>query len=105
MPAPEGVNILPGMTANVTGRPPEGAVEGVAMAIPAVAVFSDETGKSLVWVLNEEAMTVHARKVSTGELIGADSMQVLDGLEPGERVAVAGVQMLREGMKVRPLEE
>jgi RND family efflux transporter MFP subunit len=108
MPAPEGVNILPGMTANVTGRPPkdvEGAGEGGVMAVPAVAVFSDETGKSLVWVLNEEAMTVHARNVATGELIGADSIQVLDGLEPGERIAVAGVKMLREGMKVRPLEE
>ena len=108
MPAPEGVNILPGMTANVTGRPPkdvEGAVEGGAMRIPAVAVFSDETGKSLVWVLNEEAMTVHARNISTGELIGADSMQILNGLEPGERIAVAGVKMLREGMKVRPLDE
>jgi hypothetical protein len=43
--------------------------------------------------------------VATGELIGADSIQILDGLEPGERIAVAGVKMLREGMKVRPLEE
>jgi len=42
---------------------------------------------------------------TTGDLAGTDSMQVLDGLQIGESIAVTGVSQLREGMKVRDLSE
>lgn len=105
MAQPEGVNILPGMTATVSGaaQPSDEAQTTSQITIPAVAVFSDEAGNAHVWVVNKESMTVHSRKVTTGDLAGTDSMQVLDGLQIGESIAITGVSQLREGMKVRDL--
>jgi multidrug efflux pump subunit AcrA (membrane-fusion protein) len=42
------------------------------------------------------------RAVKLGELTGGD-VEIVDGLQPGDRIAVAGVTFLREGMKVRDL--
>ena len=32
-------------------------------------------------------------------------VEIVDGLQPGDRIAVAGVTFLREGMKVRDLDD
>ncbi len=40
-----------------------------------------------------------------GICTGADSIVVLEGLAPGEDVAVSAVSQLRDGMTVRPVEE
>ena len=37
-----------------------------------------------------------------GEATGGQ-IEIADGLQPGDRIAVAGVTFLREGMKVRDL--
>jgi multidrug efflux pump subunit AcrA (membrane-fusion protein) len=73
--------------------------------IPAVAVFSQQDGSPHVWVVKPEDMTVHLRKVKTGNLAGADSIEIVEGLQAGETVAVSAVSQLREGMKVRKLEQ
>ena len=104
MPAPEGVNILPGMTANVHGSE-RVEIDGDRFVIPAIAVFADETGVSHVWVIDQENKTVHQRKVKTGDLTGTDSIEIIDGLESGETIALSGVSQLREGMKIRPVEK
>jgi len=106
MKAPSDVNILPGMTATVRARggggtKKDGADAGVV--IPAVAVFADEAGTSQVWVVDRGSMTVSRREVKTGELTGTDRIRILDGLSPGETIAVTGVTQLRDGMKVRDL--
>jgi RND family efflux transporter MFP subunit len=103
MPQPEGVNVLPGMTATVTRYP--SAESAATLVVPAVAVFADVSGSSHVWTVDTQAMTVSSRAVTTGELAGSDSILITAGLEPGERVAVTGVSQLREGMKVRELSE
>jgi len=105
MPAPEGINILPGMTANVVAHAPMGESKGEHFDIPAIAVFADETGTSHVWVVDQDSMMVHKRKVATGNLTGTDSIQVLSGLKSAERIAITGVAQLREGMEVRDLSE
>ncbi|MBW1744215.1 MAG: efflux RND transporter periplasmic adaptor subunit [Deltaproteobacteria bacterium] len=106
MVQPEGVNILPGMTATVSGKADPGDEEQTGqITIPAVAVFSDEAGNAQVWVVEKENMTVSSRKITTGDLAGSDSMQVLDGLQIGESIAITGISQLREGMKVRNLSE
>jgi hypothetical protein len=38
-------------------------------------------------------------------LSGTDSIVVLEGLVPGEDVAVSAVSQIRDGMTVRPIEE
>ena len=45
---------------------------------------------------------VVARPVETGD-IASGQIEITDGLEPGERIAVAGVSFLRDGMKVHDL--
>ncbi len=105
MKAPEGVRILPGMTANVTLYTLLGKGTGEQFVIPAVAVFADDAGNSNVWVVDEKTMTVHKQKVTTGELTGTDSIRILSGLRSGQKIAVTGVDQLREGMKVRDMAE
>jgi len=55
----------------------------------------------VAWVIGPE-QTVTARKVKLGEASGG-RIEILEGLQPGDRIAVAGVTFLREGMKVRDL--
>jgi RND family efflux transporter MFP subunit len=105
MSAPEGVTILPGMTANVLAYMPATGGSSDDYIIPAIAVFADESGNSNVWVVDRDTMAVHKRKVSTGNLTGTESIRILEGLESGEKIAITGVAQLREGMEVRDLSE
>ena len=103
LPQPEGINILPGMTATVTRYAPPG--EQVDIMVPAVAIFADPAGSSHVWVVDRDTGTVERRSVRTGELAGTDSIMVLEGLASGEDVVVSAVTRLSDGMTVRPVEE
>jgi multidrug efflux pump subunit AcrA (membrane-fusion protein) len=40
--------------------------------------------------------------VKLGAVTGG-SIEILEGLQPGDRIAVAGVSFLRDGMKVRDM--
>lgn len=97
---PEDANILPGMTASVTIT--RSAETDTTISIPATAVFADETGASHVWVFNPDDQTVKLRPVTTGNLTGSENIQIDAGLETGDIIAIAGVSLLREEMKVRP---
>ena len=68
-------------------------------------VFSDEAGNPHVWIVETNGMTVTQRRVTTGELAGSDGIQILDGLSPGETIAVTGVNRLREGEQIRRLSD
>jgi multidrug efflux pump subunit AcrA (membrane-fusion protein) len=57
-----------------------------------------------VWVIDPDSMTVTAREIEVGIMTG-NSIQVLSGLNGGERVVTAGAPFLVEGMKVRLLPE
>lgn len=105
MKSPKGINIFPGMTANVLAKAEMGECDSRTYVIPAICVFADEAGNPNVWVVDSDKMTVHMRKVATGNLTGEDSIQILKGLAYGEKIATSGVSMLREGMKVRDFDE
>ena len=80
---------------------PEGKAAGIVL--PGAAVASDQTGARFVWVLTPEAddvATVHRREVTVGKLTPL-GVEVTSGVEPGELVAVAGVNVLRDGVKAR----
>jgi multidrug efflux pump subunit AcrA (membrane-fusion protein) len=55
----------------------------------------------VVWVIRENGK-VERRAVKLGEASGG-LIEILDGLAPGDRIAIAGATMLREGMPVRDL--
>lgn len=105
MDPPDDINILPGMTATVRGSFSLKNSASATLVIPAYAVFAGDTGDSQVWVVDMATMTVHLRAVQTGELLGEDSIKILDGLEPEEVVVLTGVTQLREDMKVRDLSQ
>jgi len=70
-------------------------------AVKAVEFYKKAFAGEVAWVIGPDG-NVERRPVKTGSVTG-DSMAVLEGLQPGDRIAVAGVQFLHEGMKVRDL--
>lgn len=103
MLTPENYNVLPGMTATVIAElfPYETQSESM-IALPVSAVISDNNKQATVWVVDEKTMTVNPKKVKPGLMLG-NTMQV-EGLNPGERVVVAGAPFLRNNMKVTLLD-
>jgi len=84
----------------VTGRIKLAATTSIEIP-PSAVVRSD--GKAAVWVLDPKAGTVAARTIQIRSS-DPNRVDVASGLEPGDVVVVAGVQALRPGQKVRPLE-
>jgi RND family efflux transporter MFP subunit len=99
--APPGVRILPGMTATATVTYRRASILGGHILVPAAAVSQDATGEQVAWVLGPE-QAVTRRPVKLGAATGG-RVEVTDGLKPGDRIAVAGVSFLRDGMRVRDL--
>ncbi|MCB2186258.1 MAG: efflux RND transporter periplasmic adaptor subunit [Deltaproteobacteria bacterium] len=96
--APEGLNVLPGMTAELVGRRRENG--GTAeVCVPLSAVLADSQGRDMVWRVNPQTMTVEHLPVKTGRVCGQD-IRVLAGLQPGDTIVTAGVHHLRQGMLV-----
>jgi len=99
MDTPKNYNILPGMTATVFAELFGGeSFSEQAVSLPVSAVIANNEKQATVWVVDEKTMTVNPKKVTPGLMVG-DTMQV-EGLNPGERVVVAGAPYLRKDMKV-----
>ena len=98
---PPGIRVLPGMTASVTLTYRRANILGNRILVPIAAVFKDDSGNQAAWIIGSDEK-VTRRSVKIGEAMGG-RIEVLEGLQPGDRVAVAGVTLLREGMKVRDL--
>ncbi|MGR9088133.1 MAG: efflux RND transporter periplasmic adaptor subunit [Gammaproteobacteria bacterium] len=103
MPAPSGINILPGMTVNVSIEFAEEVEGDSEILIPAIAVFADNAGRSQVWVVDPQTRKVQRRAVTTGDLSGNDSIRIVSGLNADDTIAISGVSKLREGQTVRAL--
>jgi RND family efflux transporter MFP subunit len=105
MAQPADIKILPGMAGKATGRVdlPDRAVSR-GLEVPVSAVFSDTDARQFVWIIDEAGKTVTRREVTVGDLT-ARGIAVTKGLQPGEWIATAGVNFLRDGQKVRLLPE
>jgi len=105
LPRPEGVRILPGMSAAVRFEMKSSAELGgdVVWFVPSDALFADEHGNSYVWKVAKPAMKVTRTKVETGSLKD-DRIEIVGGLAAGDTIVTAGVQLLVEGQQVRELE-
>jgi RND family efflux transporter MFP subunit len=103
MPQPNEINVLPGMTATVTGGPQVWVVSREIFIVPAIAIMADVTGKPNVWIVDQETLKVHPRAVKTGDLSGTGNIEIIDGLKSGETIAISAVSRLREGMQVSDL--
>jgi multidrug efflux system membrane fusion protein len=98
---PEGIRVLPGMTATVTLTYRQASILGDRILVPVSAVFEQKTGAPIVWVLDSEGR-VSPRPVKVGAIAGGQ-IEITEGVQPGDRIATAGVSFLRDGMTVRDL--
>jgi RND family efflux transporter MFP subunit len=105
MAQPEGFNVITGMTASVTVAFDEQTASRQGVRVPAIAVTADPDDSGYVWVVDTAAMTVHKRPVKIGAVVGSEAVDILEGLQGGEVVVVAGLLKLHEGMPVRLWEE
>jgi membrane fusion protein, multidrug efflux system len=85
-----------GMTATFSIRVPETAA---SVVVPLTAV-TDAGGETAVFVVEPGSGIVRRKPVALAGT-APDGVRIADGLRPGEIVVTAGVQFLREGMKVR----
>ncbi len=99
---PEGLIVLPGMTATIemTTSARDADTEIVTVSVPLAAIGSDGAGR-FVWVVSGDTMAVSRRDVEIEDGIGG-TVVVSKGLGPGEIVVGAGASYLAEGMVVRP---
>jgi RND family efflux transporter MFP subunit len=108
MPAPEDINILPGMTATVVvdlSGILNDQTEGYLLPIESVFAAEDaaiNTEIRYVWKVDADSMRARQAEVRVGSLTG-DSIVVLDGVSDGDMVIAAGVTAVHENMPVRPL--
>lgn len=100
MRAPDGIRVLPGMTATVTATYKRASVLGERIMVPASAV-TERNGKQAVWLVGTDGK-VEPRAVTVGAASGGD-VEITAGLAPGDRIATAGLSFLRKGMQVRDL--
>ena len=104
MKQPTELNAFPGMSTQVTVRRKDAEDLAVTeFTVPAQAVLQADDGRMIVFVVDQDDHTVHAREVEVGPVSGATEIVVRSGLENGEMIAATAVQQLREGMEIRPL--
>ncbi len=101
---PQHSKLLPGMTANVdvTRKAGQSSV-AEPILIPLNAVVSNNDRGTSAWVLDKDNR-VRQQNISTTQLIGRDQVEVLSGLQAGDRVVVAGLSKLSDGMQVKPID-
>ncbi|HAU29870.1 MAG TPA: efflux RND transporter periplasmic adaptor subunit [Rhodospirillaceae bacterium] len=101
MPRPEGITLLPGMSASViVDLSSLYRDQGHSVLVPMESVF-DEGGKTFVWHLDESNIATKAPVVVEG--LEGTSIRIRDGLAPGDRVIAVGAAQIHEGQRVRPL--
>lgn len=110
MDNPDNHNILPGMSATVTGQrdaalAPTG-VPGQTFIIPPIAVIENNEGRFvfLAEPADEDRFNVKKRHIKSG-LLFESGLEIVSGLARGDRVIIAGVSKMREGLVVKIIEE
>lgn len=103
---PPALNLLPGMSASVhVDLNKVLSNKRSVVTIPSQAVFQTETqqegsSNAQVWVVQPDMMLV-ARTIKVGRLTHS-GIEVVEGLQSGEKIVAAGVHQAHEGMHVRP---
>ena len=91
---PNNNNLKPGMflqaAINVDSSP--------GQAVPIEALLP-QSGKAIAFVLQEDN-TVKAQTVEMGEILSEQKVEVIDGLNPGDRIVLKGAAYLKDGDRV-----
>ena len=107
LPQPGEIRVLPGMNSEVRvyGRPGTLVDSDAEYVIPAIAVLASDDGTPFVWKVDPQTAKVHRTEVTVGAVTGTGNIRILSGLNLGDRIAIAGVNRLREGMTIQPRDE
>ncbi len=98
----KGYNVLPGMAVKVRSSEKNILEKDMAVMVPLTAISPDNQGKQYVWVVNND-QSVTRRLVHVGRIQG-HQITILSGLSLGEKIVVAGIASLTDGLVVRPYE-
>ncbi|KII79626.1 efflux RND transporter periplasmic adaptor subunit [Vibrio renipiscarius] len=98
-----GYRVLPGMTVKVLPAEQENNIDNPLITLPITAVVPDNQGKQFVWLVGSDNK-VTKRFVEVGAL-SRDRVVISAHLALGERVVIAGVSSLQEGMEIRPMDD
>jgi multidrug efflux system membrane fusion protein len=99
MPAPEDVNVMPGMSATFVLLSDLGN-DTQDYYVPLSCVQIDDKGNYFVWVIDESKLTVSRKQVKVGQ-ISKENIQILEGISLGTKIVAAGIRQLQDNMKVR----
>lgn len=89
-----------GMTATVRFEAP---LPAPILALPLQSLLRDQ-GATYVWLLDPASMTVTKSRVEIAQVSG-NEVVISGGVAPGATVVTAGVHLLKEGQKVRLLDD
>lgn len=93
--------LTPGMVVNVTVKQTSENNQGIN--VPLRAIFNRE-GKTCIWKFNRSDSTVTLQEVSADKIFGDGYASILWGVEPNDEVIIAGVNKIKEGQKVKPIQ-
>ena len=103
----EGDDILKaGMAVEASIELPLPAAEGFSIPLSSIIqenAIDPESGRAQVFVYDADTSTVVRREVQIAG-VRENALLIINGLEPGDRIASAGVSFLREGQEVKLLE-
>ena len=98
---------VPGLRSGMIGRvriaaPPQSTGADTHPYVPPGALFFARAGEGFVYVI-DRANIARTRKLRLGETDDRGT-QIIEGLAPGDRVAVSGLDLLHDGMRIQPQE-
>lgn len=100
MTPPTGISVLPGMTGRVYGETININNNKNNIVIPLTAVFSSaDSISTFVWKYSPKLKVVNKHQVEKGALT-EQGLRISNGLNYGDIIATAGVQILIDGQKV-----
>ena len=89
----------PALGATVYARPKALSRSGLQVLKLPTSALREDSGRTVVWVLDRAAMTVRSQPIQVDTADGNDAV-VTSGLQPGTLVVTAGVHVLSPGQKV-----
>jgi RND family efflux transporter MFP subunit len=93
-------SVLPGMTADVSLLLGEsGGSTSYLVPVSAIAA-GDEPGQGYIFVFDQASSTVKKMAISA-KGVQDNRVNIIEGVAPGDVIAVAGVSFLRDGQKVK----
>jgi multidrug efflux system membrane fusion protein len=101
MKSPSDATILPGMTATVTITYRRPGLRDNRIFVPISAISRQDNGAQVAWVIGPDQI-VSSCRVRMGVAKDGE-IEIVQGLKPGDRIAVDGTAFLRDGIKVRDL--